>query len=117
MAHGDVHYLRLTANPTPARTFYQTMFGWRFGTPLVVGGRTYYPWDDGAGPGGDIVHPVLGEPVDWLPFVEVTNINTSLALATANGATVLVPVTSWVGGQKFAVLLDPFGARFGLWEL
>jgi len=99
------------------RPFYASLFQWTFGTPITVGGRVYVPWDGGPGPGGDIVLPVSGEAIDWLPFVEVTSIAATLTQTVTLGGTVLVPSTNWVGTQKYAIIRDPAGARMGIWQL
>ena len=116
MAHGEVHYLRLTGDPVKAKSFYYAMFNWKFGVPIQIGGKTYYPWDDGEGPGGDAVLPSAGEAVDWLPFVEVADLDESINHALGLGATVLVPATKWIDNQRYAILKDPCGARIGIWE-
>ena len=117
MAHGDVHYLRLTGDRSKSKGFYGKLFSWTFQDEIQVGGKYYTPWVDGTGPGGDVVAPDPGEAVDWFPFVEVTSIDATILLAEANGGKKVLGKTDWVRPQSYAIIKDPSGALIGLWQL
>jgi len=44
--------------------------------------------------------------------VYVPDVDRTLALAVANGATVREPATNFVSGDRYASILDPFGIRW-----
>ncbi len=47
-------------------------------------------------------------------YISCPDINAGVEKAVANGAEVLMPVTTMPGTVTFAILKDPFGNRFGL---
>ena len=53
-------------------------------------------------------------PLQWMPHIQVDDIATSVARALDLGATELIHGKDDNGNSQWAVLLDPYGAAFGL---
>lgn len=93
------------------RAFYGSMFGWEFKAPpmemdygMVDAGGTGIPGGVGKAPAGP----------GWVTFyVEVADIDASLAQAAAAGGQVLMPKMAYPGGH-LAVFSDPEGHPIGL---
>lgn len=108
-------------DPRRAASFYAELFGWRTvekelirppGNPAEV----YTEIDTGGGvPAGLVRAPSPGGPSYWTPYVTVPRLDEALARARALGATVEAPRTTIPAGH-FAILRDPAGAIFGLFE-
>jgi len=49
-------------------------------------------------------------------FVEVDDIDASLAKATSLGATIIVPKSELPDGDALAIVLDPAGLSFGMYR-
>ena len=58
-----------------------------------------------------------GTPTQWLPYVVVDNVDTSLARAVELGAKVVLPAIPVPQVGRIAVIIDPQGAAIGLHEL
>lgn len=52
----------------------------------------------------------------WMSYVAVEDINLSVAKAVELGASVILPVKSIGTNGYVAIILDPVGARVGLWQ-
>lgn len=99
-----------------AKEFYGSLFDWKL-DDMDMGGGTYTMVNVGEGTGGGIMqNPVPGAPSHWLAYVEVADLDASIAKAKSLGGTVVqermeVPNMGW-----FSVITDPTGAAFGLWQ-
>lgn len=102
--------------PEKLAAFYRDLFGWRM--DRVEGldyWRIYYDPDDASVAGGLTYRP-RADPKGWLQFVNVDSIDAAIASAEQMGARVVrpktaVPRTAWV-----AVLADPAGNHFAIWQ-
>ncbi len=102
-----------------AIVFYAGLFGWQASAPgPMPGGGEYFVAriadDDVAGiatlPSGGIAHP------QWTTYVAVDDVVTALRRATAaGGRTVVEPLDASPAG-RLAIVEDPGGATFGLWQ-
>lgn len=96
-----------TPNAEAAKAFYAALFGWEFS-------------DYGSGPGGLVragdrlvgLHEEDDPCV--VPYLDVADIETSVAQVTDLGGTLMGQVTDAGELGRFATCLDPLGARFGL---
>ena len=105
----------LCPEPRAAAAFYAALMGWE-----IVS-------DDDEGPsyllarlGGRDVAGIAAAPGDlapgWLTHVKVSDVETAVAAAQAAGATLaLAPLDASPAG-RLAVLVDPTGAPFAVWE-
>jgi uncharacterized protein len=102
-----------------AKALYADLFGWTFGdSPAELG---FYTMAFAKGiPAAAIAPKMPGQesaPVVWTVYFGVSDADSTLALITANGGTVIVPpmaIPPDLG--RMAIAVDPDGAVFGLWE-
>ncbi len=104
-------------DPKSLAAFYATLFGWGM---EKVEGLDYWriladPTDPDQVAGGLTYRP-RNDPKGWLQFLDVESVDASIAAAEQMGATVVrpktaIPRTAWV-----AVLADPAGNMFAIWE-
>ena len=52
-----------------------------------------------------------GQPTAWTPYVDVRDVRETIAKAEQAGATIREPAQTFVTGDRFASVLDPFGQR------
>lgn len=106
-----VNYFEIgTPDPEAARAFYGEVFGWSFGPAGPAG---YSMVND---TGGGLWHTSGIGSGTWAVFyVEVADIETSIASALSHGAGTVLPLVD-NGVILFAHLTDPAGNRFGLWQ-
>lgn len=104
-------------DPETLASFYAAIFGW--GMERVEGlayWRIHFDPDDPASVAGGITHRPRADPRGWLQFVNTDAIDRTIAEAQELGATLVrpktaVPRTAWV-----AVLADPAGNHFAVWQ-
>jgi hypothetical protein len=104
----------------PATEFYGGLFGWvavSQGPAEQTGGYAIFQLD-----GVDVAGVGPGDRPAWTSYVAVANIDETVALAEKHGATVVTrplvvpsPLTGEQAGHM-AVLADPEGATFALWQ-
>ena len=107
----------VTSDKGGATEFYTQLFGWTASEMEMPGGATYTIFNQGerevAGcvvpPGVKDVNPM------WLAYVNVEDIDASVAKAKELGATILADRVDLPMGS-FTVLTDPQGATFALWQ-
>ncbi len=110
-------YLELTTDDLDgAEEFYGKLFNWKMSD--MPGAQVPYRMiDTGQEPAGGMMKlPVPELPVAWTMYVEVEDVEASAAQVTELGGKVLmgkqaVPEHGW-----FAIVQDPRGAVFGLWQ-
>lgn len=116
--HNRFNHIELaTDNPGKAREFYGAIFNWTFSDmPSPVPGGTYTYIDTGEGATGGLMQKSMPQaPNAWLSYVLVTSVADTVKKAQGLGATVIVPRMAVPTGA-FAVLADPDGAVFGVFE-
>jgi predicted enzyme related to lactoylglutathione lyase len=111
-----------TTDTAAAKKFYRGVLGWKaVDTPMGDGGQKYSMLNIG---GKDIcaLYPMMPEqrkakiPPFWLPFISVANADRTLKKAKAAGATVIAGPQDVPGAGRMAILADPVGAGFAIWE-
>ncbi len=114
MANPFVWFDLRTADRATARAFYERLLGWETAdapmgeqTLAMVGGEQ--PWAAIGAP------PVADGRAQWLPYVQVADVDDATARATALGGTVLHPKVEGPAGV-FATIADPTGAAITLWQ-
>jgi predicted enzyme related to lactoylglutathione lyase len=117
MANPFVHVELATTDIAKARSFYQTLFGWKLDDVDMGSGMTYTMIGVGEGTGGGMMKQMqAGAPSAWLPYVLVDDLKAATAKAKANGASVVRDITEVMGMGSLAVITDPTGATLGLWQ-
>jgi predicted enzyme related to lactoylglutathione lyase len=119
LEHGDWAWHELmTPNVESAKKFYAQLFGWKFAempmpgftyTIVKQGGKDHGGMMTMAGPDWQNVPP------HWMVYVRVADVDRSAAKAAELGGTICVPPTDIPVG-RFAVLTDPQGATFSIYN-
>jgi uncharacterized protein len=104
--------------PEKAATFYAELFGWETEPQEVEGKVAYVTIQNAGSPNGGIM-PMTGAHGDaaphWLPYFAVASCDAAIETARELGGKVLAgPID--VGAGRIAVLMDPQGAAFAVFE-
>lgn len=103
-------------DPPAAAAFYAALFGWQFEEPPSDGADIYLigriRGDDVAGIGS----LPSGAPPTWNTYVWVDDADTTAARAAEAGGTVLAGPLDVADAGRMAVLADPEGAVFRVWQ-
>jgi uncharacterized protein len=110
------HFEIYGEEPEGLADFYRNMFGWTIGHPP---GLDYYQVDtgpEGEGFRGGLTRPPIEPWRSWVHYVAVDSVDESIQRAKDLGGKVLVgksavPRTAW-----YAVLEDPQGNAFAVWQ-
>jgi len=75
-------------------------------------------WVAPGGPVGGVTKLEAGasEPSSWTGNVKVANVANTVARTATLGGKILVPTTDAPGGMRFAILADPQGGVFGVYQ-
>ena len=116
--HGQfVWYELTTPDFEAAKKFYQPLTGW--GTQAFD--NDYAMWTTSGQPIGGMFRlgpeqRSQGIPPNWMPYVEVNNVDESAKQATSMGGKTMHGPADVPGHGRFAVLADPQGAVFGIYK-
>lgn len=110
------HVELFSKNPKAAREFYGAVFGWTFDEVPMPGGKYIAIKDDGQMVGGIIKKKDTKAPEAWVGYVTVPSVKRTMGKATRRKAKVVVDYTKVPGMGAYAVLKDPRGGYFGIWE-
>lgn len=107
----------MTTDDVAAQRFYSAMFGWK-SEPKDMGPMgTYHVQNlNGKQAAGIMKNPEPGAPSAWLAIFMVTDLVASTAKAKALGAQALMENMPIEGVGRFALLVDPTGAHFELFQ-
>ena len=110
-----------TTNASAATTFYNALFGWQSQdmpmgpdqvyTMLNLGGKTV-----GAMYNLDKNMQQMGIPPHWMLYIAVSNADQASAKAKTLGATVMKEPFDVFDAGRMAVIQDPAGATFCIWQ-
>lgn len=110
----------MTTDTEAATTFYGGLLGWEAETSATEGMRDYTSFRLGGGrPAGGMmaITPEMGPvPTHWLAYFQTSDCAGKEAKAVELGARAIVPTTDIPHIGKFAILHDPQGAVFGLFQ-
>jgi predicted enzyme related to lactoylglutathione lyase len=114
MGNPFVHIDLATTDVAAAKQFYAQVFDWKF---PEMPGMDYVGVDPSGGTGGGMgkIQDPDGHP-SWTSYVDVKDIDETLAKAVAAGATVVAPRMDVGGMGWIAMFSDPQGAVIGLWQ-
>ncbi len=109
----NVNYVELhTTNLEQARGFYGELFGWKFKT--IPGATPRYD-EIQADQRGGLMEEAQGSGF-WLQYIDVADVAVAAKKAEKLGGKVLRAKTEVPGQGWFAVVADPAGATFALWQ-
>ena len=103
----------VTPDSNAAHAFYGKAIGWKS-----------QPWEEDAsyvmfaakrGPIGATVAG-NGSAPHWVPYVGTGDLDRTIELAKQKGGSVVKDVATLSSGSRYAVLQDPYGAKFGIYE-
>jgi predicted enzyme related to lactoylglutathione lyase len=106
----------LSAEPHQAKAFYQGLFGWKMTELEIPGQGPRIEAEPAEGPGGSFMRAREGEAPRWMVFVNVTDLAATLARARELGGKVLQEPLHIPQKGTLAVVADPLGAVFKLWQ-
>jgi uncharacterized protein len=121
-APGTFSWVELqTSDARAGVAFYRALFGWDvvehdMGPSGVYTIFTMRGKDVGAGSGQQPQEKQMGIPPHWNLYVTVRNADESASRATSLGGTVLAAPFDVMDQGRMAVIQDPTGATFQLWE-
>jgi predicted enzyme related to lactoylglutathione lyase len=128
MAHVDKHapgtfcwFELATTDQTAAKHFYQSLFGWSV-NDSPMGPNEFYSMFGLEGRNVAATYTMRpeqraqGVPPNWLLYVAVDNADAAAKRATELGATVLAPPFDVMEYGRMAVIQDPTGAVFAVWQ-
>jgi uncharacterized protein len=99
-----------------AKKFYSTIFSWKMEDQETGPGQMYTMIQPGSGPGGGMMlKPMPEAPNMWMVYVQVENIDETLAKVTRTGGKVIMPRTPIGAMGHIGVIQDPSGAHLGIW--
>jgi predicted enzyme related to lactoylglutathione lyase len=104
-----------TEDPAKSVAFYEKVAGFT-DAPMDMGPMgTYHVLNfDGKSRGGVMKSPMPNIPQNWMPYVQVANVDAIAAKAKKLGADIKVPPNDAPGVGRFAVFTDPMGAPLGI---
>lgn len=113
----------LSTNDVPrAAEFYERLFGWTVTEIDTKGGPRYWAiHHDGAAEGRnggmrELGPQQAGVPPHWMPYFTVADADATIASAEAANGVVHAGLMTIPSGARFAVLGDPQGASFAIFE-
>ena len=111
----------LAPDPASELAFYADLFGWSFigpGPTASTGGEYYVAQVRGRDVAGVSSAPPNqpDSPGFWNTYVSVADVDESCALARNAGGTILLAPFDALPAGRMAVVRDPSGAAFSLWE-
>jgi predicted enzyme related to lactoylglutathione lyase len=100
-----------TTEPTKALSFYEKVVGFSHRSmDMGPGGKYHILSRDGVDRGGVTGHLPAGASPHWLPYVDVDDVDATIARARKLGARIPVSPEDIPGIGRFGVLEDPTGA-------
>ena len=115
MGHPVTQFQILAKNPQTAADFYGKLFGWKFNSDNALGYQTVDTQSKAGIQGGIWPAPPEGHALVQL-FVEVPNVKAVVEqVGRLNGKVVIEPQTL-PDGDIMAIILDPEGIPFGLFQ-
>lgn len=115
MGNPVVHWQILSKDPDATAKFYGKLFGWQVDTANSLGYRVVNTQAGRGIDGGIWPCPPEGHNLVQL-FVEVQDVDASVAQAVKLGAKVIVPKSALPDGDTLAIVLDPIGQPFGIYR-
>jgi uncharacterized protein len=110
----------LTSDVEAAQAFYTDVLGWTVANSGLADRDYRFFSYDGHGAGGLMLLPeaakAMGARPHWMGYISSDNVDADVEKVAAAGGKVYKPAETLAGIGRFAVLADPQGAAFSLWE-
>ncbi len=110
-----------TTDQPAAKTFYTSLFGWSANDFPMGPSGSYTMFDLGGGQTGaaytlNAEQKAQGVPPNWMVYVAVENADNAASRVTELGGKVYAPPFDVYDFGRMAVLADPTGAAFSVWQ-
>jgi uncharacterized protein len=105
-----------TSDPEAAKTFYTSLFGWEHEDMPIPEGGTYTMLRKDGKNAAALSAAQEGMPPAWNAYVTVDSADDAAARAAELGATVIAEPFDVLDVGRMAVIQDPTGAFFSVWE-
>lgn len=105
-----------TSDPEAAKTFYTNLFGWDHEDMPIPEGGTYTMLRKDGKNAAALSAAQEGMPPAWNAYVTVDSADDAAARAAELGATVIAEPFDVLDAGRMAVIQDPTGAFFSVWE-
>ncbi len=108
-------YELATSDGAAAKTFYASLFGWKVSDMPIPDGSVYSMLQKS---GHDLgaMYQAKDVPPHWATYINVENIDDSAKKAQSLGANLVAPPFDVMDVGRMAVVADPQGATFCLWQ-
>ena len=106
-------YELATSDPDAAQAFYAPLMGWSW-ADAGMPGMDYRLASTPQGMVAGMMKAEPGMPLAWTCYTAVDSADDTAALAASLGASIIVPPADIPGTGRFALLIDPQGAAFGI---
>lgn len=107
----------MTSDAESARAYYHAILGWEYDISGPEMGHYAVGMLDGAPTAGIGTIPEgAGFPPSWTVFFGVADADAAAKAVTGNGGTVMMGPESVADVGRYAIVQDPTGAVFGLWQ-
>jgi predicted enzyme related to lactoylglutathione lyase len=104
-----------TPDPVAAVSFYEKVVGYTHQSMEMGPGGTYHVLSSAGSDRGGVTHHLpAGIAPHWLPYVNVDDVDGTLARAKRLGATLPMPAEDIPGVGRFGVLVDPTNATLAI---
>lgn len=115
MGQPVVQWQILSRNPEAHSAFYARLFDWNVQQNNPLGYRMVDTASERGIPGGFWPAPPEAKPFVQL-FIEVEDVDATIAQAAQLGGAVLIPPQALPGGEAMAILRDSEGMTFGIYR-
>ena len=113
MSAGLSHVEIFGDDPEQLAGLYRELFGWRI---EKAPGIDYWRIEGEAGAVGGVARRPPVELQGWLPYVQVPSVSAAVEVIERHGGRVLKPRTAVPRAAWYAVVADPAGNAFAVWE-
>ena len=115
MGNAVMQFQMISKQPDETARFYGALFGWHVNDDNPMGYRQIDTGSTAGIQGG--IWPAPPQAPNFVQlFMLVEDVNASVARATELGAKLLIPPTRLPEGDEMAVMHDPQGMPFGVWQ-
>ena len=115
MGNAVMQFQIISKTPDETARFYSEVFGWKVDADNPMGYRRIDTGSTDGIQGG--IWPAPPQAPNFVQlFMLVEDVNAAVTRATARGAKLLIPPTKLPEGDEMAVLHDPQGMSFGIWQ-
>ena len=120
--HGTPSFVDLaTPDPAAARDFYGALFGWTFDEQPAGPDATYTMCSKDGHTAAGMMQlteemAAQGMPPVWSSYVTVADLDAAVAAVAESGGQVMRPAMDVMDAGRMAIVTDPAGAVFCLWQ-